>query len=253
MVGFWQQFIVDFFALIKAPAQYPQMMWIVLPILIVIILMTLYFARYKDEELGWNTALGNALVLIFVSLDLFREIYLRGEVATLDNFATFGGITFIVALLFIEGIVLLFVNFTHALPKRISYLISSPLSVYLLAYTVIALVYSQIILSITSVLALIVLFLVLLGIFYSMGIISRQWWRRVDRIKAREHIEDVKKASKVLATKKQEVKQEEKKIKIAVKNHVKEVKDKKVELVKIKKAARKRNGTNTKKARRTRK
>jgi hypothetical protein len=61
---FWQRFL----EILSAPSVHQEMIWIVLPLLLIIVLMTVYFAKYKDEELGWNTALGNSFILIFVSI-----------------------------------------------------------------------------------------------------------------------------------------------------------------------------------------
>ena len=68
--------IVDRFVdLLLAPAQFTQMLWMAVPLVLTIFLMELYFSRYSAEELGWNSAYGNALVLLFVTVDLFRYLY----------------------------------------------------------------------------------------------------------------------------------------------------------------------------------
>ena len=100
-----------FIDLLDTPAHHPEMLWIVIPLLLIIVLMTVYFAKYRDEELGWNTALGNSFILIFVSIDLFRTIFSDGRSI---------GAMVLASILLIESVVLLFVNFTHFLPKKIS-------------------------------------------------------------------------------------------------------------------------------------
>ncbi|MBR9703466.1 hypothetical protein GOV10_05475, partial [Candidatus Woesearchaeota archaeon] len=37
--------------IVAAPARYPEMVWILMPLLITLLLMTFYFGRYKREEL----------------------------------------------------------------------------------------------------------------------------------------------------------------------------------------------------------
>ncbi len=221
---FWERFI----DLLDTPIHHPEMIWIVLPLLLIIILMTIYFAKYRDEELGWNTALGNSFILIFVSIDLFRTIFSDGRTT---------GAIILASILLLEGMVLLFVNFTHFLPKKIGYFISSPLPINLTAYVFISIIYSKVPVDLYTILGGILLFAILLGFFLGVGFISKKWWTRVERIKALEHVEDVKQEKKVLEGKKKEVKLEEKKIKKAVKVHEKEVKQKKEELKKIKKVA----------------
>jgi len=214
---FWARFI----DLLDTPPHQPEMLWIVLPLLLIIILMTVYFAKYKDEELGWNTALGNSFILIFVSVDLFRTIFSDGRST---------GAIVLASILLLEGIVLLFFNFTHYLPKKISYFISSPLPINLTAYVFISIIYSKVSVDIYTILSALLLFSLLLGLFLTIGFISKKWWTRVERIKALEHIEDVKQEKKILEGKKKEVVIEEKKIKKAVKVHEKEVKKKKLNL-----------------------
>ena len=223
-VIFWQRFL----DLLSTPIHQPEMIWIVLPLLLIIVLMTVYFAKYKDEELGWNTALGNSFILIFVSIDLFRTIFTDGRAVGAIILAS-------ILLLLLEGTVLLFVNFTHFLPKKIAYFLSSPLPINITAYTFISIIYSGVIIDLYTILASILLFITLLCFFLGIGFISKKWWTKVERLKAMEHVEDVKQEKKILEGKKKEVKIEEKKIKKVVKIHEKEVEKKKDELERIKK------------------
>lgn len=64
--------------IVQAPATHSDMIWIIAPIVIAFLLMSFYFGRYKKEELGWNTAFGNSMVLIFATVDLLRHQYLEG-------------------------------------------------------------------------------------------------------------------------------------------------------------------------------
>jgi hypothetical protein len=200
-----------FLELLTAPAYITQMIWIVLPLLLIIVLMTIYFAKYKDEELGWNTALGNSFILIFVSIDLFRTIFSDGRSI---------GAIIIASLLLLEGIVLLFVNFNHFLPKKIGYFLSSPLPINLTAYVAITVIYSKVAVDIFTIVAALVLFAILIVFFLGFGFISKKWWIRVEKIKAMENVEDVVQEKKILTVKKKEVKQEEKKIKKAVQKDI---------------------------------
>ncbi len=228
---FWDLFI----QLVKAPSHHPEMNWIVAPLIVVLFLMTIYFAKHQGEELGWNTALGNSLILIFVALDLLRALYTRTDPASLYNFSHNLGTLLLIGLLFVGGIVLMFVNFTHFLPKKIAYLLSSPLAINLTAYVIIAFVYSQMQLTIVAIIAMILLLAVLLGTFLGFGYVSRRWWERVEKLKQRQDVEDVKKEQKELQKTKQLVQEKEKKIKQAVIKTVKEEKAGHEKVKKIKK------------------
>ena len=53
----------------------PEILWSVLPLAISTLVVLAYFQRYEVEREGWNGYLANALVLLFVSMSLFRYIY----------------------------------------------------------------------------------------------------------------------------------------------------------------------------------
>jgi hypothetical protein len=160
----WNYLLTDFYTrtteILSAPFQYENMLWMLLPLLATLILMEFYFGRHKDEELGWNTAYGNALVLLFVAIDLFRKLYepsgetIQGFIFTTDN------IKIIIPLgILILGFILVFVDFFHFLPKRIAYTISSPAYINLIGLLGIIIVYSNILLEWTTVFACVIIFI----------------------------------------------------------------------------------------------
>lgn len=130
--------------IIEAPAQNLNMLWMLLPLAATLILMEFYFGRYKDEELGWNTAFGNALVLMFVAIDLFRHLYEPSGEGILVYIATASDIKIIVPLfILMMALILLLVDFFHFLPKRIAYIISSPIYINLIGLFGIILIYTE--------------------------------------------------------------------------------------------------------------
>jgi hypothetical protein len=223
--------------LILAPAKHPDMIWIVLPLLVVIIMMTLYFARYNEEELGWNTALGNSLVLVFVSIDLFRTIYNKTNPATIYNYSHNIWATLLVLFLFSIGFLLMYANFSHTPPKKVAYFISSSLMTNLLAYVMITIIYSSITVNWITILAGLIYFIILALLFTAIGFISRRWWSKIEHIKDLENVEDVRKGKKHLEEERKHIKDEEKRLSLAVKSTKEKVEDKKKELERIKRAA----------------
>lgn len=169
--GVWQRFL----ELVSAPGNHPNMIWIVTPLVIMLLLMQFYFGRYKREELGWNTAVGNSMVLIFVSLDLLRYIYGDTGINSLDvgsiplnNFKA----TIIALVVGSAGFVMMFTNFFHIMPKKFSFFISSSLPVNLMAYVAITLVYTSIPLDFFTLLAALILFVILLFFFNILHLIE---------------------------------------------------------------------------------
>ena len=115
-----------FLDLIKAPINNKEMLWIVTPLIVGLIIMKLYFARYKKEKLGWNTAIGNSLALIFVAADLLRHLYLAIPSLTLytlmaDNFSKL----LVILVVALGSLWLLLAEFFHFIPEKFAFLISS--------------------------------------------------------------------------------------------------------------------------------
>jgi hypothetical protein len=137
--------IVDRFVdLLLAPAQFTQMLWMAVPLVLTIFLMELYFSRYSAEELGWNSAYGNALVLLFVTVDLFRYLYNNN---LLEMMSLKLALALAVAIL---AILLTMINFLHILPEGFAYGLSSKLPMNFIAYTALILIYSEIPIDITT-------------------------------------------------------------------------------------------------------
>ena len=127
-----------FMEIIFAPVRNTEMMWILVPVIASLLLMELYFKRYADEGLGWDTAFGNSLVLIFVSIDLFRFLHGSGmlEYVALEN-----ALVIAVALL---GLMLTLTSFFHILPKQMVFGFSSRLPVNVIACLAVIIIYSGI-------------------------------------------------------------------------------------------------------------
>lgn len=193
-----QQPIMDIFVptlserisdLLTAPLEYTQMIYIVTPMVITLLLMEFYFGRYTTEELGWNTAVGNALVLIFVAVDLLKTTYpglkptILAQMAfhNITNPGTAGNLfisTIITIVIFGFGMLLLVTDFFHWLPKKLAFFISSSLPINLMAYIGIVLVYSNntgtkpVPLDWYTLAAAVCLFMVLLAFFWLVHLIE---------------------------------------------------------------------------------
>lgn len=151
--------------LIRAPFIVPEIWWILTPLLVTLLIMNFYFGKYVREKLGWNTALGNSIVLFFVGIDLLRTIYHYTEPATIWNFAWHYVKVIIILVVMIEGMLLAYTAFAHKAKQSIMFFIASPLPVNLQAYILSAIVYLQTDPTIYTLLAAIVLFAILLIFF----------------------------------------------------------------------------------------
>lgn len=124
----WQR-VVD---IVQQPIINREMLWMLLPMLAALFLMELYFGKYKEEELGWNTAVSNSLVLFFVGMNLCYFLSANNLLVGMSEVApaVFDMAlkkSFIAYFIIIESIFLLMLNFFHLAGKRFAFGVSSGL------------------------------------------------------------------------------------------------------------------------------
>ena len=160
--GFIQFELTPRFAeLLQAPFSHPDMIWMTLPLLVSTLFLQVYFGRYKKENVGWNTALSNSLVLFFVGVDSIRFLIVNFGINGL-----FGNVllkTLVVVFIVLYGLLLAVFEFLHKIPSRIAFIISSPAAVNILAYLNLAIIYSDIPLDFVTVLASSLIFTIFFG------------------------------------------------------------------------------------------
>ncbi len=134
-----------FLEMVRVPLDQKEVIWALAPLVITLLLIQMYFGRHRHEELGWESAYGNSIVLIFVTVDLMRHIISRyGYEAIL----VVGGEAFyksvIVGGVLLVAISLFFIDFFHSISKRISFFLSSTLVIVFFAFLATISVYSHI-------------------------------------------------------------------------------------------------------------
>lgn len=163
--------------ILRQPYSNKEMLWILIPMLISLFIIELYFGRYTKEELGWNSAVSNSLVLFFVGLNLASWLYsnkmLVGfteiEISVLDIAVKK---TFIAGLIIAESILLLILNFFHLIIKRFAFGISSSLIINFVGVISIILVYSEVPIDIITLPAVLVMFICLVIFFWIIRLIE---------------------------------------------------------------------------------
>jgi hypothetical protein len=163
----FQEIFLRMLDMISAPVKEPDMIWIVIPLVISTIIMVFYLRKYSKEGVGWDNMVGNALVLVFVSLDLLSTIYKNPH---LEVPIEVGGFyipikTIVAILILLEGFALLYINYFRWMSKRIAFFVTSTLPVNLTAYLAIVIVYSNIPLDWITILAALIIFFILLLLF----------------------------------------------------------------------------------------
>jgi len=177
--------------IIVQPWLHPEGIWMIIPLVLILVLIHLYFGRHRSEELGWNSAFGNTISLLWVCVLLFRFIFEQHGLIMVKNapqeFWLVTGLTLWVVLM------LLF-NFFHKMPKRMAYIFSSADLVYILAYIAIGLVLTDIPLTIETLYASIFVFIVLVVLLESIKNVMPMTQSAKHVIAAREKRKKKKKA-----------------------------------------------------------
>ncbi len=153
------------FRILLAPFNNPNMMWIVTPLLISMTLMQLYFARHRQEELGWSSAFGNSISLIFVSINLLQFLFNSYGFSGVNPFNPASNKLYLIIGLGLISVVQLFINFFHLIPKRIAFFINSAVPTNMTAYIMITLVYTDIPLNLVSLTASFILLALMIYLF----------------------------------------------------------------------------------------
>mgnify|MGYP001065931743 CR=1 FL=1 len=134
--------------IVKQPIKNIDMLWILLPLLATLFIIEFYFGSHKGEELGWNSAVGNSIILFFVGMNLFSFLWRNGLLVGISqnivNLEIASFKTFIAIFVTIEAIFLIIVDFFHLLPKNFGYGMSSPLILNFIGVVSIIFVYSNI-------------------------------------------------------------------------------------------------------------
>ncbi|MFH1770474.1 MAG: hypothetical protein ABH828_02865 [archaeon] len=154
--------LMDLFIL---PFENKEMTWVIVPVVLTILIMQFYFFKNRNEELGWNTAIANSLVLMFIAADLFRFLYNKNLLSLSNPGSNDFSLTVLVSIVLVEGLLMFFMDFSHVWPKFMAFRFSSHLTINLMAYTAIVLVYGDIPINMFTIIAAIIFF-ILVNMFF---------------------------------------------------------------------------------------
>lgn len=189
-----------------------QVLWVALPLAIATVVMLFYFEKYRDEMPGWNTHVSNSLVLLFVSMTMFRHLFNLDNAGAI-NFVYFPGKFFVSLFVLILGIIILFLNFEHFMPEKLARYVSSPLTLNLFAYTLLVFVYSEKEFSLNIIFSLILIFVFLLAVLNVIRVPLKDLFLYMKRVKDEENIKVLVDQEKKIEKEKKEIKKKEKQVK----------------------------------------
>ena len=212
-----------------------EVLWNIIPLAIATIVILMYFERYEQEKEGWNSYLSNSLVLLFVSVALFRYIYSINGIGAF-NFVDYIGKTIATASLLLVGLILFRFNFEHLLPKRFAKYFGSILAANIGAYAVILFVYSKFPASWNDLFALLIIATTILIVLSLTKYPLNKIFKYLEKEKRKEQIKDVKESKYQIGELKKDLKSREKQLK---KTRLKELDQEKNQVIKLKKIIKK--------------
>ena len=165
------------FEIIRQPLVNKDMLWILLPCIVTLFLMELYFGRYKEEEMGWNSAVSNSLVLFFVGMNLASWLYSHNMLPGLTHvelsMAREAIIKSIITVFILtESVLFIFLDFFHLTKKKFAFGISSDLIINFVGVISIVLVYSSVALDIVTAISVLFIFICIVIFFWFIHLIE---------------------------------------------------------------------------------
>jgi len=156
--------------LIKAPLTDHKMLWTAVPLVIATIFITVYFGKYRREELGWNSAFGNTMVFLFVSINIIQYMYYSGGTGSIDNILSNQFYLTVALVLAAVAAFFMFIVYYHLLPKRVAFFLFSAPPVNVSAYVLMTMVYTGVPVDYITLAAAVLLFLI---IFFGLKLIQK--------------------------------------------------------------------------------
>ncbi len=167
MAGFLATVFMRLGELLTAPFNEPVMMWEIAPLLLTLIISELYFGRYRDEQLGWNSSVSNSLILIFVGSNLLHFLFL-------EDLIDFSSARSIIPIVLIGlGILLFIMNYFHKWPWFLAFGISRSLIINILALVGIIVVHMDLALDVYTLLATIMFLIAAAIVFFVMHLLQK--------------------------------------------------------------------------------
>ncbi len=118
--------VVEQFA--RAPLEYPEILPTVLPLVLGVVIIELYFGKHDSETLGWNTSVGNAIIWIATGVSLL----LTEELVPVEQKAVYSLIGL--------GVFVAYMDFYHKWSPSVAFEVSSAGVVYTLAYIIVVVI-----------------------------------------------------------------------------------------------------------------
>ena len=156
MAEIWTNILGGFKEIFSSPFRDLSILWLLIPIILFWLVMEVYFGRYKEEKLGWNSALGYGLSMFWIVVISFKTIFENNfELFSIDKLL-------FVIFVAVYSVFIIFVSFTHRLKAKIFFLFTSPTIVYYLFAIALLLVNDLLNISFWVIIDLVILYIIIL-------------------------------------------------------------------------------------------
>tara|TARA_Y100000310_G_scaffold126457_1_gene125326 strand:- start:322 stop:990 length:669 start_codon:yes stop_codon:yes gene_type:complete len=188
-----QEIGVRILEILLVPYFNKEILWTIAPLIFALIMLQMYFGKYKTELLGWNTAFSNSISLMWVTAILLK--YMSGMYGFNGAIRDKAQISYfiMIGVLGLITILLAMLNFQHKMPKKLAFVLSSSLPVNVLAYFVIVIVMGMISIDWVTFFAALIIFLFLSIVFYYYRKSITPPKSEIPILKKHEHIKRIKK------------------------------------------------------------
>ncbi|MFB6077283.1 MAG: hypothetical protein ABEK12_04095 [Candidatus Nanohaloarchaea archaeon] len=133
----WSTVLDRFLTLILFPAANPEFIPTLIPIGLGLVTIELYFGKYAFEDLGWNSAVSNSVLIIATATTLIVRLNLL-------DLPPAGPRALVAYGILVLGLAILLLNFYHVWPPEIAFNVSSGFVAYTTVYLAIVTVYTGI-------------------------------------------------------------------------------------------------------------
>ena len=138
-----------------------SLLWQIIPLLVLWFVLEIYFGRYRNERLGWNTALANGLSMFWIVLSSLQFVFSNQKDLDL-NWSLFLSLFLILG----YALSIVSVSFNHSLKSNWAFLIASLSPVYYFSIISLLIAHQIIVINLFSIIAIFILFIAILLFFF---------------------------------------------------------------------------------------
>lgn len=140
----YEELLIRLVQIILVPHFVPDVIWSVAPLFFGLVMIQMYNGRYKTEDMGWNSAFGNSVSLMWAVAILIRYIYLSYGFEYAWRTPGLRGQMVLVIVLTLATFLLVVFNYKHSISKRWAYFLADSVPTTVLAYLAIVIVMGRI-------------------------------------------------------------------------------------------------------------